>query len=153
MVHPLLNGYIASLCCSVANTPPTIWTNLKFQQYTALAGPSWAFIHSAHFIELIEKHRDSFPWLGPFNPQDLTSNIRYHVPDLIFPAAALTELTASEHLCPCLSERRGGCGASFVRIVTGVTELQLLQKRATESQWQPQPGSVTVWQLCKKPTA
>ena len=105
MVHPLLNGYIASLCCSVANTPPTIWTNLKFQQYTALADPSWAFIHSAHFIELIEKHRDSFPWFGPFNPQDLTSNIRYHVPDLVFPAAALIELTASEHLCPCLSER------------------------------------------------
>ena len=107
MVHPLLNGYIASLCCSVANTPPTIWTNLEFQQYTALVGPSWAFIHSSHFIELIEKHRDSFPWLGPFYPQDLTSNIRYHVPDLIFPAAALTELTALEHLCSCLSERRG----------------------------------------------
>ena len=105
MVHPLLNGYIASLCCSVANTPPTIWTNLKFQQYTALADPNWAFIHSANFIELIERHRDCSPWLGPFNPQDLTSNIRYHVPDLIFSSAALTEFTASEHLCPCLSER------------------------------------------------
>ena len=66
---------------------------------------SESFIHSAHFIELIEKHRDIFPWTGPFNPQDLTSNIRYHVPDLIFPATALIELTASEHLCPCLSER------------------------------------------------
>ena len=46
MVHPLLNGYIASLCCSVANTPPTIWTNLKFQQYTALADPNKLSFHS-----------------------------------------------------------------------------------------------------------
>ena len=87
---------------------PTIWTNLKFQQYTlAIADPSLIFIHFSQLVELIERHREHlYLDSGLYNLRSaLTSNIRYHVPDLIFPAAAMTELTASEHLCPCLSER------------------------------------------------
>ena len=67
--------------------------------------------HSFFAIDRInwETPRSLYLDSGLFNLRsDLTSNIGYHVPDLIFPAAAMTdmtELTASEHLCPCLSER------------------------------------------------
>ena len=63
---------------------PTIWTNLKFQQYTALADPNWTFIHFSHSIELIDKHRDTYS--GLFNLADLTSVIRYRVPESDFPS-------------------------------------------------------------------
>ena len=52
--------------------------------HTALADPNWTFIHFSHSIELIDKHRDTDS--GLFNLADLTSVIRYRVPESDFPS-------------------------------------------------------------------
>ena len=120
--------------------------------------------HSFFAIDRInwETPRSFIPWFGPFQSA-IRSDLKHRIscprsyflsrgddrPDRAHSFRALVPVSEWER------EEGGGCRASFVRIVTGVTELQLLQTRATKSQWQPRPspGSVTVWQLCKKPTA
>ena len=112
---------------------PTIWTNLKFQQCTALADPNWTFIHFSHSIELIDKHRDTDS--GLFNLADLTSVIRYlSCPRIWFSQPRRWQSSQLRSTCARVWVRgEGGCRGLFC---PHCTELQLLQTRATKSQWQ-----------------
>ena len=106
--------------------------------HTALADPNWTFIHFSHSIELIDKHRDTDS--GLFNLADLTSVIRYRVPESDFPSRGDDRARSFGALVPVSEwEKREGVGPllSVLYRVTIVTdESYKVTMAVTEAPWQ-----------------